>query len=57
MIGTKFVNFITVIMMCRLRKRFYSIQSLSKRPFKADMIFLRKGIMIRDSKDSEWRLR
>lgn len=56
-IGTEFVNFISVIMMCRLRKRFYSIRSLSKRPFKANMKLLRKGIMIRDSKDSEWRLR
>ena len=57
MIGTKFVNFITVIMMCRLRKRFYTIRSLSKRPFKANMKLLKKGIMIRDFKDSEWRLR
>lgn len=56
-IGTKFVNFIPVIMMCRMRKKFYSIRSLSKRPFKADMKLLRKGIKIRDSKDSEWRLR
>lgn len=56
-IGTESVNFISVIMMCRLRKKFYSIRSLSKRPFKADMKLLRKGIKIRDSKDSEWRLR
>lgn len=46
-IGTEFVNFITIIMMCRLRKKFYSIRSLSKRPSKADMNLLRKGIKIR----------
>ena len=53
-IGTEFVNFISVIMMCRLRKAFYRVERLQKRSFKANMKLLRKGIMIRHEVGGEW---
>lgn len=56
LIGTEFVNFLSVIMMCRLRKAFYAVSELCKRPFKANMKMLKKGVKIRKSKDSEWEL-
>lgn len=56
-IGTEFVNFLSVIMTCRLRKKFYGIKSLCKKPFKANMKLLRKGVMIRESDGSEWKLK
>ena len=54
-IGTEFVNFLSVIMLCRLRKAFYSVRELCDKPFKANMKLLRKGIMMRESVDSEWK--
>ena len=54
-IGTEFVNFLSLIMLCRLRRAFYSVPELSGKPFKANMKLLRKGIMMRDSPESEWK--
>lgn len=54
-IGTEFVNFLSMIMLCRLRKAFYSVPELCGKPFKANMKLLRKGIMMRESQDSEWK--
>ena len=54
-IGTEFVNFLSLIMICRLRKAFYSVPELCGKPFKANMKLLRKGIMMENSEDSEWR--
>ena len=54
-IGTEFVNFLSMIMLCRLRKAFYSVPELCGKPFKANMKLLRKGIMMRESMDSEWK--
>ena len=53
-VGTEFVNFISVIMMCRLRKAFYRVERLQKRSFKANMKLLRKGIMVRREAGGEW---
>ena len=53
-VGTEFVNFISVIMMCRLRKAFYRVKGLQKRPFKANMKLLRKGVMMRQGSGGEW---
>ena len=53
-LGTEFVNFLSVVMMCRLRKAFYDVDCLRKRSFKANMKLLKKGIMVRRSKEGEW---
>lgn len=54
-IGTEFVNFLSTIMLCRLRKAFYSVRELCNKPFKANMKLLQKGIMMRESEGSEWK--
>lgn len=36
-IGTEFVNFLSLIMICRLRKAFYPVPELCGKPFKASM--------------------
>lgn len=56
-IGTEFVNFLSVIMMSRLRKAFYSVEKLQKRSFRSNMKLLRKGMMIRSGPGKEWMLR
>ncbi len=55
-IGTEFVNFLSVIMTCRLRRKFYGIKELCKKPFRANMMLLSKGMKIRESPGSEWKL-
>ena len=54
-IGTEFVNFLSVIMLCRLRKAFYGVESLKSKSFRSNMRLLAKGVMMRDAPDSEWR--
>ncbi|MDY0236643.1 MAG: hypothetical protein RBR71_11465 [Gudongella sp.] len=53
-IGTEFVNFLSVIMMCRLRKAFMNVRSICKKPFKSNMKLLRKSMMIRQTPDGVW---
>lgn len=56
LIGTEFVNFLSVIMLCRLRKTFLNNPDLSKQSFRSCMKVLCKGIMIRTEEGGEWRL-
>lgn len=53
-VGTEFVNFLSTIMICRLRKSFYSVRELQKYSFRGCMKLLRKGIMIRKAEDDPW---
>lgn len=55
-VGTEFVNFLSVIMLSRLRKAFFSVRKLEKRSFRSNMKLLRKGIKIREGPGKEWML-
>ena len=55
-IGTEFVNFLSVIMMCRLRKAFYSVKELQKKSYRSNMRLLSKARMVRTEADGEWGL-
>ncbi|MBQ8179004.1 MAG: transposase [Candidatus Methanomethylophilaceae archaeon] len=54
-IGTEFINFLSMIMMCRLRKAFHEVECLRGRSFRYNMKLLNKGVMMRDTPASEWR--
>ena len=54
-IGTEFVNFLSMIMMCRLRRAFYGVECLRNKSSRSNMKLLNKGVMMRDSPASEWR--
>lgn len=53
-IGTEFVNFLSVVMMCRLRKAFYSVPEMQRNSFRSNMKILRKGIMMRSKPEEVW---
>lgn len=53
-IGTEFINFLSTIILCRMRKAFYKVECLRKKPYKANIKLLRKGMMIRSSAEGEW---
>lgn len=54
LIGTEFVNLLSVIITCRLRKAFTSVKALSRKPYPKCMRYLRRGVMTRPTRDSEW---
>lgn len=56
-IGTEFVNFLSVIMMSRLRKAFLKVEDLQRRSFRSCMKMLGKGMMIRTEPDGEFTLK
>ena len=53
-IGTEFVNLLSVIMTCRLRKAFAGVERLRKKSFKKCRRLLRKGVMSRPDRDTAW---
>lgn len=55
-VGTEFVNFLSVIMMCRLRKAFFSVGELQKKSYRSNMKLLSKARMVRTDTDGEWGL-
>lgn len=55
-IGTEFVNFLSVIMMCRLRKAFFSNKELQKKSYRNNMRLLSKARMVRTETDGDWGL-
>jgi len=55
-IGTEFVNLLSVIMTCRLRKAFYSVEKMRKKSYSKNMKVLRRGVMIRNADSGEWEL-
>lgn len=55
LLGTEFVNLLSVICTCRLRKAFLNCGRISRVPFTKVMRRLRRGIMIRDGPGGKWR--
>lgn len=55
-IGTEFVNHLSVVMTSRLRKRFITLKELQRRSFRSCMRLLSKGMMVRTDGNGEWRL-
>lgn len=53
-IGTEFVNLLSTIMVCRLRKAFYRVAALRRKSFRKCMRLLRRGVMSRPNRESGW---
>lgn len=56
-LGTEFINLLSVIMVCRLRKTFVNNRTLCKKSFRKNMRLLRKGVMVRSDAKSDWEIR
>lgn len=54
--GTEFVNFLSIIIAYRLASTFSKVEALARKPYKAAIRRLRRATMIRGS-DGEWHLR
>ena len=55
-IGTEFVNLLSVVMVSRLRRAFMSVEGLRRKSFRSCMKILRKGFLVRTERDGDWRL-
>ena len=56
-VGTEFINFLSVVMTCKMRKAFEKVPQLQNVPYNHILKKLRRATMNNDSSDSEWLLR
>ncbi len=56
-VGTEFINFLSIVMTCKLRKAFEKVPQLQKVPYNHILRKLRRATMNKESSEGEWLLR